>query len=343
MDEQGYDMTKALGADFVGSVTKAAYKAAPTGMGETLPQGGGFLVDNQRATGILERMYETGQLMQRVNMTGIGPNSAGMTFYANAETSRAAGSRQGGIRGYWVAETSTITASSPTFRTMDLRLRKAAALVYATDELLADVSALESYVMRLVPEELRFIVEDSIINGTGVGQPLGILNGGSTVEVSKETGQAATTVVAENIIKMWSRLWARSQRNAVWLINQDVIPQLYALSLPVGTGGQLVYTPPGGLSGTPYGTLFGRPVIVHESCATLGTVGDVILVDPAEYQMIEKGGISSASSIHVQFLIDQTVYRFIYRVDGQPVWNSALTPFKGSNTVSPYVTVATRA
>jgi HK97 family phage major capsid protein len=187
-------------------------------------------------------------------------------------------------------------------------------------------------------------VEDSILNGDGVGKPLGILNAACLVTVAKETGQAAATITAQNIVKMWARMWARSVTNAVWLVNQDVFPQLFNLSVPIGKGGALVFMPPAGISGAPYGTLFGRPVIVHESSATLGTVGDIVLADLREYQGIEKGGIQSASSIHVRFLEGESVYRFIYRVDGQPTWRSALTPFKGAgNTVSPFIALATRA
>ena len=57
-------------------------------------------------------------------------------------------------------------------------------------------------------------------------------------------------------------------------------------------------------------------------------------------QAIEKGGIESASSIHVQFLTDETTFRFVYRFDGGPMWSSTLTPFKGSNTQSPFVVLA---
>jgi hypothetical protein len=48
-------------------------------------------------------------------------------------------------------------------------------------------------------------------------------------------------------------------------------------------------------------------------------------------------------SVHVAFLTDESIFRFIYRVDGQPIWNAALTPFKGSNTLSPFVVLAARA
>ena len=214
-------------------------------------------------------------------------------------------------------------------------------LVYATDELLQDANALESYITNNLPEELLFIVENAIVNGTGAGQPLGIMNSGALVTVDAEVGQAAATVVAENVINMWSRRWVPS-RNYVWLVHQDVGPQLHQMNLAVGVGGQLVYMPAGGLSQAPYATLMGRPVIESEYMQTLGTTGDIVLCSLDEYQMIEKGGIQTASSIHVRFVYDETCFRFVYRCDGQPKWNAPLTPFHGTNTVSPFVALATR-
>jgi HK97 family phage major capsid protein len=87
----------------------------------------------------------------------------------------------------------------------------------------------------------------------------------------------------------------------------------------------------------------GRPIIPIEQAPTLGTVGDISFVDWTQYMMAEKGGMQSASSIHVKFTTDETAFRFVKRVAGQPSWSSKLTPFKGSNTQSPYVTLATRA
>ena len=79
-----------------------------------------------------------------------------------------------------------------------------------------------------------------------------------------------------------------------------------------------------------------------EQCSAAGDLGDIILLDPTQYLLIDKGGINAASSIHVRFLYDENVFRFIYRVDGQPIWNKPLTPYKGSATVSPFVTLAKR-
>jgi HK97 family phage major capsid protein len=211
-----------------------------------------------------------------------------------------------------------------------------------TDELLADATALEGYLNRVYPEELMFLVEDSIINGTGVGMPLGIIPSGAEYSVPKETGQAADTVVSQNIIKMWTHRYV-GVSDYVWLINQEVEAQLMQMALGVGTGGLPVYLPPGGLSVAPYGTIFGRPVLPVEYCSAVGTVGDIILMAPSQYYMISKGGIESASSIHYRFINDETVFRFVYRVDGQPSWNAPLTPFKGTaSSISPFVTLASR-
>jgi len=342
--EGGFSLSGAMGDAFVGSFASAkAMKAAPTGIGESIPQAGGLLVGTQRQDSILSRVYESGQLLSRVAMDTIGPNSNGMSYYTEDESSRATGSRRGGVRFYWTAENSATTASAPSFREVELKLKKASAAVYVTEEQLQDSTAMESYIMRILPEEIRWGVEDAIINGTGVGMPLGISSSGAVLSVAKETGQAADTIVYDNLVSMWARLWAPAQSRAIWLHSQDAIPQLMTMTLDVGTGGVPVYMPPGGASATPYGTIFGRPAFVHESAGNLGDVSDLMLIDPTQYQMIDKGGMQSASSIHVRFLEGETVYRFIYRVDGQPMWDSALTPANGGSTLSPFLNLAARA
>ena len=196
--------------------------------------------------------------------------------------------------------------------------------------------------MQNLPQELTFKVEDAFIRGTGVGQPLGILNSGAVIDVDAEPLQAANTFVFENVVKMYARMWTRSIPNSVWFINQDVWPHLMMMYIAAGAGGVPVYMPAGGISGQPFGTLLGRPVIPIEYCSTVGTVGDVIFADMSQYLAIEKGGIKSASSIHVRFVEDETMFRFVYRVDGQPSWNSDLTPYQGTETQSPFIVTKVR-
>jgi HK97 family phage major capsid protein len=316
---------------------------AATGLGEAIPAEGGFLVDKEYVPGLLQKTFEVGALIGRCQRITVGPGANGIKMRGVVDSSRATGSRWGGIRAYWLNEAEAKTGSKIEFSTRELSLEKIAALCYVTDELLQDSVALESLIKALFPKEFAFVCEDAIVSGTGAGQPLGILNSPCLVTVAKETGQVAATVDYQNIIKMWSRLYGPNRANSVWLINQEIEPQLHQMNLPIGTGGVPVYMPAGGLSTTGYSTLFGRPVVPCEYCSALGTVGDIILADFGEYLVIDKGGLQADSSIHVRFTYDETVYRFVMRLNGMPIWNAPLTPFKGSSTLSPFVTLATRA
>ena len=310
-------------------------RAAATGLGESVPSEGGFLVQQDFSTELLQSSYDAGLISSRVNRMPISASSNGLKLPAVDETSRADGSRWGGIKSYWTNEAALKVKSKPKFRLMELNLKKLIGVSYVTDELLQDSTALDSFLRQAFTDEIAFKTDDAIINGTGAGEPLGILNCAALVSVDKEAAQAADTIMTENIVKMYSRLFASSRNSAVWLINQNVEPQLFTLHLDVGTGGIPVYMPAGGLSGLPYGTLFGRPVLPIEQCQTLGDQGDIILADFANgYVLADKGGIKTDRSIHVKFDYDETVFRFVLRVDGQPVRASALTPYKGGATAT---------
>ena len=320
-----------------GKIDERLTTRAASGLNETNPSDGGFLVQQDFVTELLKRTYETGILASRAKKIPISTNANGMKINAVDEDSRANGSRWGGVQTYWEGEADELTGSKPKFRQLELSLKKLTGLCYATDELLQDAAALEAVIRQAFAEEFGFKIDDAILDGSGEGEPLGILNSGAIVKVEKEKEQT-DIITVENLIKMWNRLWARSRANAVWYINQELEPYLYTLKL----GDKPVYIPAGGLSEKPYGTLFGRPVIPLEQCNAAGELGDIILADIGQYLLIDKGGVKAASSIHVRFLYDENVFRFIYRVDGKPTWNKPLTSYKGSASVSPFVTLAKR-
>lgn len=315
---------------------------AQLGANEGVPADGGYLVQTDFADSLLKRTYEVGQLASRVRRIPISANSSGLKILAIDEDSRATGSRLGGVRGYWAGEGAPATASRPKFRKIELELKKLIGLCYATEELLADTTALAGIINEAFPDEFAWLLDEAIYAGPGGGQPLGITRSNALVTVAAEGGQLPQTILALNIVKMRARLWARSRPTSVWVNNQDTEPQLHTLSLPVGVAGVPVYMPANGLSGTPYDSLYGRPVIPIEHCPTLGAAGDIAVIDPREYLMIDKGGVKQATSIHVAFLTDETAFRFTYRCDGQPLWNRPLTPAKGANALSPFVVLAAR-
>jgi HK97 family phage major capsid protein len=340
--------------DFAASVWKAAegphqldkrlvIGAAATGLSQGVAAEGGFAVPPSFARAIWDsvREGEDSLLAMTDNYTVEG---ASLTFAANAETSRATGSRYGGVRGYWLNEAGQVTGSKPTLRQMKLEPEEVGALVYMTNKLMRNnLMALNQFVTRGASEEIQFLVSNAIIQGTGAGQPLGILNAPGTISIAAETGQAATTIVSENIDKMWARMLTRAKRGAVWFVSQDCEPELSNLNRSVGTGGALVYNPPGGISQLPYGQLKGRPVREVEFNPTLGTVGDIILADLGYYATGTRGGARADSSMHLRFDYAETAFRFMFEVDGQPWLASAITPFNAGNTQAPFLTLATRS
>jgi len=117
-------------------------------------------------------------------------------------------------------------------------------------------------------------------------------------------------------------------------VNPECAPQLDAL---FAVGSTAVLFPYAGYTADGVRTLYGKPVVETEFNAALNTTGDIVLADMSQYLLWEKGNVEYATSMHVEFLTDQEVARFIYRADGQSAFASALTPYKGTATTSPFV------
>ena len=329
--------------------------AAAPGMRSDVDSLGGFLIPDQFSGTILEKMYNTGELLSRVQSDGMRLPLQGNTIKLPRvdESSRATGSRSGGVQGYWVGETKSVGDSKPKVGQLTLTLHKAGALGYITEEMLEDATASGAFLERLLSQELLFTVEDSIVNGNGSNKPLGILAANCTVSAAKITNQTGATVWGDNLTAMWARMWAPARGTAIWLVNQSVEPFLFSATLAGRFGSEAtsvdgipLYYPAGSLLNQgKYGILMGRPVIPVEYTKAVGTVGDIILWDPASYVLADKAGrgIRTDSSIHVRFLTDEMTFRAIYRVDGQPTWEQALTPFDAGDTLSPIVTLAVRS
>lgn len=319
--------------------------AAGTGFTQSITSDGGVLVPPAFSKAVWDRvMTRSNSLLSYCDQVPVDPGVESVTVPAIAESSRVDGSRQGGIRGYWKSELTELTSSQMKFREVKLTPQELYVFCYISDKLLRNAPATASRMLETgCADEISFKIGDAIINGDGSGKPRGVVGHTATVSVAKETGQAAATIQIENIRKMVARLHVNWHSGAVWFVNQDVIPAIEGLTFPVGTGGVPAYLPPGGLSDSPYSRLYGRPVIPIEYCATLGTVGDIILANLNAYAAAIKGMVDSAYSMHLKFDYAQTAYRVIFEMDGQPWLNSAITPFKGSNTTSPVVTLATRS
>jgi len=315
---------------------ETAYKAA-LGSNEAIPSQGEFLLEPTITSTLLKPMHETGIFSTKVNRLPVGPNSNSGWIPGVDETNRGTGSRWGGVRGYHSAEAGSMTASQPKFRRINWELHKIYVLQYATDELLADAGMLTAIINQSSAEELDFMVNDDLLNGIGVDRPVGVLNSPALISVGRYTASKVNHI---DLVNMWQRLIPRMKGGAEWYINSEVEPQLQRLAFTSNAATTEMMSPFVTYRSDGTLTIFGRPVNTTEYNAALGTAGDLLLANFSDYLFWEKGAIEAAMSIHVQFLTDQTAFRFIARYDGQTALASAITPYKGTNTQSPFVTLA---
>ena len=312
--------------------------AAPgTFSGEGSGQDGGFLIPPEFGKNIFTLSLMDQALLPLTDEVNVAGNS--MAFPKDETTPWGTN----GIRAYWQGEAAQAQATKPVIGLNSLRLKKLMALVPVSDEMLDDSSALASYLPSKIASSIRWKTNESILFGPGGGQPAGALNSGAVITVAKDSGQATKTLSALNLANMIARLPEGSFPNAVWIINNDVLPSLFTLTL----GNYPIYLPGGttvgGMQVSPYGTLLGRPVLVSQHANTFSSVGDVVLVDLNYYQTITKAtGVETATSMHLYFDADATAFRTTFRMDGQSKIATPIAPAKGANAMSPFIQLAAR-
>ena len=309
---------------------------------EQIGQDGGFAVPPEFRTEIMQQVQGENTLVSLTDQYQTARNA--MVFPVDETTPWQS---TGGIQAYWEGELKKIEKSKPDLGTNSIRLNKLTALVPMSDESLEDAPMMDTYLRRKTPEKITFKLNLGIVQGSGTGQPLGILNSPALVTVSKESSQAADTIDPNNIAKMYARMYSQSLPSAVWLINQDILPQLLTMSLEGTAGGvHPIYLPPNGFAQAPFGTLLGRPIIPTEATNTLGDKGDIIFADMRQYMSAMKvGGIRVDVSMHIYFDYDATAFRFVLRFAGHPWWSKPISRRQSgnTNTLSPFVTLAERA
>jgi len=315
-----------------------------TALSEGDSEQGGYLVPVEYRKELLKVAIEKSDILGRCTKIPMATNAIQFPYISGFD--RSGGLIHGGVEFVWLAEAADKTAKKPKFGKIELRLQKCAAIVKSSDEILEDSwISMEPILRDGFTDALAFQLDWVFLNGSGAGQPAGILTSSCLITVAKETGQPADTIVFENIVKMYARLWRK--KAGVWFANHDTFKQLAVMSLAVGTGGAPAYLPANGLSGRPYDTLMGLPIVWCEHCQTLGTKGDIYLADWSQYLVGRKSGKGAGlkfdTSIHLYFLSDETAFRFVYRVDGQPWWPSALTPRYSTDTLSPFICLDTRS
>ncbi len=313
---------------------RASLKAAGASSGE--PASGGFLVPEAFRAELLQLSIERGVTRGRARVV---PMETSRVVYPMLDVTSHAENVYGGVQGYWTPESGQMQDVAATFGRVALDAWKLTAFANVPNELIQDSAlAFESFIRSAFPDALAYFEDDAFINGSGAGQPLGWRHAEATVVVNAESGQGASTIVWENIVKMYSRMLPQSLSNAVWVVSPDVFPQLATMALSVGTGGSAIWLN-NGVQGPP-ATILGRPVVITEKVPSLGNQGDISFVDLGYYLIGDRQALTVESSPHYRFQNGETSYKFVSRVDGRPWLKSAITPRNSGPTLSPFVTLS---
>jgi HK97 family phage major capsid protein len=305
----------------------------------TVPSEGGFLIPENLRSELLRVALETSIVRPRARVVPM--ESLRVPFPAIDSTSNVS-SVHGGVVGYWTEEAGALTESAASFGRIVLEAKKLTAYTEVPNELVSDSAiSFQAFIDDIFPEALAFYEDLAFFNGTGAGEPLGFLRATAEIQVTKESGQLADTIVWENIVKMYSRMLPSSLGRAVWIASINTFPELATMALSVGTGGSAIWLN-NGVEGPPM-SILGRPVIFTEKAPVLGDAGDINFVDFGFYLVGDRQVMTANSSEHFKFQNDKTAYRIIERVDGRPWLNSAITPQNSGDTLSPFVQIAARA
>lgn len=316
-------------------------RAAGDGMNQSVGSEGAFLLQGETSIELMTTGFNNSEVLKRTSNRTL-TDSDFVNIVGIDEKSRATGSRGGGVRVYTTAELETMNESKPKLGGIRIEPKKLTGLFYASDELLRNAVFLGQEIRQLFGEEFAFKCQDLVLNGSGKGEALGVTKAPCLVVVPKETGQAAATIVTDNVLKMDSRVINDASPGLLWIVNRECKPQLATLVITAGDANALLYKTFQN-QGVRAAELNGTQCVTVEQCSALGTVGDIMLCDFSQYITANKGDISEATSIHAKFEYNQTAFKFIYYFDGQPRWSSAITPYKGSATVSPFVSLGTRS
>lgn len=313
---------------------------AASGMNEGNLSEGGFALQMDFGGLIMDSAVQTGQILSRCDSYECSANSAGVKWVDIDEETVSGSVVFGGVQVYWANEAATVTASKPQLKERKLELEKLMGLAYATDEMMEDTNFITDLYTRAFTAGIIRKAESAIVAGTGVGQPQGVIGSAARVTVAKENGQAADTVLWNNISKMFNRRLVLPNSQFAWLVHPDVREQFDFMNFPVGAGGVPVYlqeTKAGELA-----SLKGIPIVETDLCSAVGDEGDIALVDLANYIVARKGGIKSATSIHVLFTTGEQAFRFTFRMNGAPKAKTALTINNSTNKRASIVTLAAR-
>lgn len=312
-----------------GAKTKESGWSESKDLVENVGASGGFLVPTEQRTELLQWTPELTAIRERATVIPMRRRSVQIPTLDQTGTTASQPHWWGGVLAKWTEEAGSKDETEPTFRQITLTAHKLVCYTECSDELLADSAiSLEGFLAAAFNGVISWYENYAFVNGTGAGQPQGIISAGATIGVARATAGAIAIADVINMLESFQGV------NPMWLASRQALSNLMQMSGPTGNASYVFM--PSARDAMPH-NLFGYPLFFSEMCPALGTKGDLILVDWSKYLIGDREQITVDSSKHYKFQNDLTAWRAVKRVDGQPWLSDPLTYQDGSTQVSPFV------
>ena len=298
---------------------------------------GGYLVPTKYREGLLQVSPEEAIVRPRAFVIPAGdpPDAALDMPYLQQSglTGQSHGDLYGGIWFGWTAEGATKTNTEVTVGLIEYKPNEWSGYAVLTDKVMRNAKQLEAIVTQKYKEGLIGFEDYHFLQGTGVGQPLGVINSPATITITRNT---TVTILFADVTAMIDRFMGGPK--AVWIINKACRSKIIAL---VDANGNSIWIQ-GNLAKAIPDALMGIPIIWTYKVPAVGTKGDIGLYDFSQYIIKDGYGPAFAKSEHVYFLSNRTCLKMFGNVDGKPWLKGTLTADDNSTEISPFVVLSTK-
>jgi HK97 family phage major capsid protein len=311
-----------------------AQAAATTFANEGSGPEGGWAMPPEYASGIVEAVMGQASLLGKMR-----PMQSNSNIY-QIPVDESTGWGSTGVQAAKTAEGAAATVSNLALQGRTVTLHKAVSFVNVSEELSTDNPACVTHITRVMSRQLQGVVERWLLRGTGMNQPVGILNAPALVEVAQEAaGNGAGTLIRKNLAKCAGRVIPGLDSEMFWVMSPSAKIEALDLMLAAsGNGGEAIQQ---GFRGQ---SLLGYPFITSMEASAVGTKGDATMVAPSGFLTLVKGGVQSQATIYFYFDQGLQTLRSYIRVGQVPILSAAIAPKEdASTTLSHCVTTATRS
>lgn len=313
--QMGIRMPRRLVSKILGPVFS---KAVP--MLSTANADGGYTFQSEFRAMLLQLASEGPTLMPRVTTI---PTRSGTVLIPRLNSSDA--NEFGGVAVGWTAEGGQKPETQPTFEQVSITAAELSAYTEVSHRLLSRSALdLETILAALFRGSIYDAVENAMVNGSGVAQPLGVVN---TAGIHVVGRQQAGQVNWQDLVKLKYALKPYHRRNAFFVVNDDVARDL---ELKVDSQNRPLFT--ASTANGIYDRLVGFPWVTNTRLPALGMEGDIIFMDPVQYYLVMEEDVVVKRSDDFKFRNNLAAFAVFIAVGGQDVQPRTVSVLSGPNS-----------